>query len=102
LRAAHPATDPCLCPDNAIVHLAAAIAKLGEFQPPMRLNETTRTFFDRLSSVSPPNEALLYANILDPRKRMMRRCWKGDRQYQSQQPESHRSLQSVSRRGYEA
>jgi acetylornithine deacetylase/succinyl-diaminopimelate desuccinylase-like protein len=53
-------------PDNAIVHLAAAIAKLGEFQPPMRLNETTRTFFDRLSSVSPPNEALLYANILDP------------------------------------
>jgi acetylornithine deacetylase/succinyl-diaminopimelate desuccinylase-like protein len=53
-------------PDNAIVHLAAAIAKLGEFQPPMRLNETTRTFFDRLSSVSPPNEALLYANIKDP------------------------------------
>jgi len=52
--------------DNAIVHLAAAIARLGEYQPPMRLNDTTRTFFKRLASVSPPNEALLYSSIEDP------------------------------------
>jgi len=51
--------------DNAIVHLAAAIAKLGEYQPPMRLNETTRTFFKRLASISPQNEAILYANVED-------------------------------------
>ena len=31
--------------DNPIVHLAAAIAKIGQWQPPMRMNETTRSFF---------------------------------------------------------
>jgi acetylornithine deacetylase/succinyl-diaminopimelate desuccinylase-like protein len=51
--------------DNAIVHLAAAIARLGEYQPPIRLNETTRAFFKRLASISPPNEAILYANVED-------------------------------------
>jgi len=52
--------------DNAIVHLAAAVAKVGEFQPPMRLNETTRTFFKRLASISAPSEAILYSNVEDP------------------------------------
>src|SRR5262249_13538320 len=51
--------------DNPLVHLAAAIAKLGEYQPPMRLNETTRTFFKRLASISPAKEAILYANVED-------------------------------------
>jgi acetylornithine deacetylase/succinyl-diaminopimelate desuccinylase-like protein len=51
--------------DNPIVHLAAAIARLGEYQPPMRLNQTTRMFFKRLASISPPNEAILYANVED-------------------------------------
>src|SRR5215467_8821792 len=48
------------------------------------------------------SENLLFRRVVILRKRMMRYCRKGDRQYQSQQPESHRSLQSVSRRGYEA
>jgi len=52
--------------DNPVVHLAAAIAKLGAYQPPMRLNETTRAFFKRLAAISPPSEAILYANIEDP------------------------------------
>ncbi|HYR89344.1 MAG TPA: M20/M25/M40 family metallo-hydrolase [Terriglobia bacterium] len=52
--------------DNPIVHLAAAIARIGEYQPPMRLNETTRTFFKRLTSISPLAEAMLYANVEDP------------------------------------
>jgi acetylornithine deacetylase/succinyl-diaminopimelate desuccinylase-like protein len=52
--------------DNAIVHLAAAIARVGEYQPPMRLNETTRTFFKRLASISAPSEAILYSNVEDP------------------------------------
>ncbi|PHX94294.1 MAG: peptidase M20, partial [Pedosphaera sp.] len=34
-------------PDNAIVHLCAAVAKIGEWQAPMRLNDTTREFFKR-------------------------------------------------------
>src|SRR3990172_5123076 len=52
--------------DNAIVHLAAAVAKLGNYQPPLRLNETTRTFFERLTTISPPEEAFLYAHLEDP------------------------------------
>ena len=52
--------------DNAIVHLASAVAKLGEWQPPMRLNDTTRAFFARLSKIVPPDEALLYSHLEDP------------------------------------
>jgi acetylornithine deacetylase/succinyl-diaminopimelate desuccinylase-like protein len=52
--------------DNPIVHLAAAVAKLGQWQPPMRLNETTREFFARLAKISPPEEAFLYQHVEDP------------------------------------
>src|SRR5689334_9215063 len=52
--------------DNPIVHLAAAIQKIGTYQPPMRLNEITKTFFERLAKVSPPDEAFLYSHITDP------------------------------------
>jgi acetylornithine deacetylase/succinyl-diaminopimelate desuccinylase-like protein len=34
----------------------------------MRLNETTRTFFQRLAKISPPEEAALYAALEDPAK----------------------------------
>src|SRR5262245_16004352 len=54
--------------DNAITHLAAAVAKVGNWQAPMRLNETTRVFFSRLSKISPPNEAYLYSNLDDATK----------------------------------
>src|SRR6266571_81836 len=53
-------------PDNAITHLAAAVAKLGTFQMPMRLNETTRAFFSRLAKISPADEAYLYSHLEDP------------------------------------
>lgn len=52
--------------DNAIVHLASAVAKLGQWQPPMRLNDTTRAFFARLSKIVPPDEAFLYSHLEDP------------------------------------
>src|SRR5579885_2596615 len=53
-------------PDNVVVHLSAAVAKFGGWQPPMRLNETTRTFFERLAAISPPEEAVRFRGILDP------------------------------------
>ncbi len=53
-------------PDNAITHLAAAVAKVGAWQPPMRLNETTRAFFDRLASISTPDDAALFTHLDDP------------------------------------
>ena len=53
-------------PDNAIVHLCAAVAKVGEWQAPMRLNETTREFFKRLATISTPEEAALFTTLEDP------------------------------------
>jgi acetylornithine deacetylase/succinyl-diaminopimelate desuccinylase-like protein len=49
---------------NAVVHLAKAIAKIADFQAPMRLNETTRAFFTRLAEISPPEDAARYRSIL--------------------------------------
>jgi len=53
-------------PDNAITHLAMAIAKLGTWQPPMRLNSTTRAFFERLATISEPADAFLFTHLEDP------------------------------------
>ena len=54
--------------DNAIVHLSSAVSKIGNWQPPMRLNDVTRTFFERLSTISPPEEAARYNGLVDPQK----------------------------------
>ncbi len=49
---------------NAVVHLARAIVQLAEWQPPLRLNETTRAFFERLATISSPADAARYRAIL--------------------------------------
>lgn len=49
---------------NAVVALSKAIAKVSEWQTPMRLNETTRAFFERLASISSPEDAARYRLIL--------------------------------------
>jgi acetylornithine deacetylase/succinyl-diaminopimelate desuccinylase-like protein len=53
-------------PDNPIVRLAAAVARIGAYQPPMRLNETTRAYFQRLATISSPEDAALYTHLDDP------------------------------------
>ena len=53
--------------DNPIVHLAAAVAKVGAYQSPMRLNETTRIYLERLATISPPDMAFRYRNLENPR-----------------------------------
>jgi acetylornithine deacetylase/succinyl-diaminopimelate desuccinylase-like protein len=52
--------------DNALVHLSAAVAKLGTWETPMRLNETTRTYFERLATISSPDRAGRYRALLNP------------------------------------
>ncbi len=49
---------------NAIVHLSQAVSKVAAWQTPMRLNDTTRTFFERLAKISPPEEAARYNNLV--------------------------------------
>ena len=53
-------------PDNAIVHLAAAVAKVAAWQPPLRFNAVTRVYFERLGRVSSPGDAWVYAHLEDP------------------------------------
>lgn len=53
--------------DNALIHLSAAVEKVGRWETPMRLNDTTRAYFERLASISPPEKAAIYKALLDSR-----------------------------------
>ena len=57
---------------NAITHLARAIRALTEWQPPIRLNETTRAYFQRLAAISPPADAARYLDIISGDSARMR------------------------------
>ena len=50
---------------NAIVHLATAVAAVGAWRAPIKLNETTRAYFTRLAGISTPEEAARYRGVLD-------------------------------------
>jgi acetylornithine deacetylase/succinyl-diaminopimelate desuccinylase-like protein len=52
--------------DNPIAHLGAAVGKLLAWQPPMRLNETTREYFSRLAKISSAEDAYLYTHLEEP------------------------------------
>ena len=53
---------------NAIVHLSQAVAKIAAWQPPMKLNDTTRYYFERLAGLSDPASAARYNGLFDPQK----------------------------------
>lgn len=53
---------------NAVVHLAKAVATIAAWEPPMRLNDTTRTYFEKLAAVSSPDDAQRYRDLLNPQK----------------------------------
>jgi acetylornithine deacetylase/succinyl-diaminopimelate desuccinylase-like protein len=55
-------------PDNAVVKLATAVSRVAEWQPPMRLNDTTRAYFERLATISSPEDAVRYKQIVDRTK----------------------------------
>src|SRR5262249_44845940 len=52
--------------DNAVLRLASAVSKVGQWQPPMRLNDITRAYFERLATISTPEETQRYNHINDP------------------------------------
>ncbi len=62
---------------NAIVHLAGAIAKVGAWRPDVRFNETTGTYFRGLATISPPDVAKHYRDVLsaDPTVRAAADDW---------------------------
>ena len=51
---------------NAVVHLAAAVGRVGEWRPDIKLNETTATYFRKLSQIASPEQAKVYADVLSP------------------------------------
>lgn len=52
--------------DNAVAAIARAVAKADAWQTELRLNETTRTYFERLATISEPDAAFRYRNIENP------------------------------------
>ena len=62
---------------NAIVHLAGAVAKVGDWRPDVRFNETTGTYFRKLASISPPDVAKYYRDVLssDPKTQRAADDW---------------------------
>lgn len=51
---------------NALAHLGEAVGKVAAWTPPMRINETTAAYFKRLASVSSPEDAKRYQDLLSP------------------------------------
>jgi acetylornithine deacetylase/succinyl-diaminopimelate desuccinylase-like protein len=49
---------------NAVVHLANAVAKVAAWKPPVRFNDTTRAYFKRLATISTPDEAKRYLDVI--------------------------------------
>ena len=52
--------------DNAVAILARAVARADAWQTEMRLNETTKTYFQRLAEISEPEDAYRYRNVDNP------------------------------------
>jgi acetylornithine deacetylase/succinyl-diaminopimelate desuccinylase-like protein len=57
---------------NAIVHLAGAVSRVGEWRPDIKLNETTATYFRKLSQLAPPDQAKYYRDVLSPDPKVAR------------------------------
>jgi acetylornithine deacetylase/succinyl-diaminopimelate desuccinylase-like protein len=61
--------------DNAIMHLGGAVWKIGQWQPPMNLTDVTRTYFEKLAQVSPPEEAARFKALFDSSKTQEAQDW---------------------------
>ena len=51
---------------NAVVHLATAVGKIGAWRPDIKLNETTATYFRKLSTLTSGEQAKAYQDVLSP------------------------------------
>lgn len=53
--------------DNPVTALARAVAKMGDWHTPARLNGTTRVYFERMAAMAEnPEDAFRYANVENP------------------------------------
>jgi len=52
--------------DNAVATLARAVGRADAWETEMRLNETTKAYFERLATISSPEDAFRYDNVANP------------------------------------
>ncbi|HUB80863.1 MAG TPA: M20/M25/M40 family metallo-hydrolase [Bryobacteraceae bacterium] len=60
---------------NAILHLSQAIEKVALWDPPMRFNDTTRAYFEKMATLSPPGPAARFNALFDSAKAPAARAW---------------------------
>jgi acetylornithine deacetylase/succinyl-diaminopimelate desuccinylase-like protein len=53
---------------NAILHLSRAVEKVAMWDPPMRFNDTTRYYFEKLATISSPEDAARFKDLFDAAK----------------------------------
>lgn len=51
---------------NAVTKLSAAVGKVAEWTPPLRINETTGAYFRKLATMVAPEVAQKYRDVLSP------------------------------------
>src|ERR1700733_5937147 len=54
--------------NNAVVHPAKAVETIAAWDPPMRFNDTTRYYFEKMATVSTPEEAARFKGLFDSQK----------------------------------
>jgi len=52
--------------NNSVTRLSTAIGKVAQWVPPLRVNETTGTYFRKLAAMSPADVAARYRDVLSP------------------------------------
>jgi acetylornithine deacetylase/succinyl-diaminopimelate desuccinylase-like protein len=56
--------------ENAVVHLAAAVAKIGGYDAPVQLNSVTRRYFEQMATLEAPEMAKWIRALLDQPERL--------------------------------
>lgn len=51
---------------NAVTRLTAAVGRVAEWTPPLRINETTGAYFKKLATMVPADVAKIYRDLLNP------------------------------------
>jgi acetylornithine deacetylase/succinyl-diaminopimelate desuccinylase-like protein len=51
---------------NPIAHLGSAVGRFAAWQPAIRIDETTGTYFRRLAMLAPPEQARYYRDVISP------------------------------------
>lgn len=53
--------------DNPVLAISRAVARVGDWQTPARLNTTTRAYFERMAALADnPDDAYRYGNVQNP------------------------------------